>query len=103
MRGRSNVVFIDDTKGITRDLKEEAGCEELEARAEWLRGMIHDHGEMGNKLINVARRMIVIAANKNDKAKAEINRHYNSKTLEAYRKTAEERSKKKDLSERQKQ
>ena len=89
--------------GLTRDLQEDEGDEELKARAEWLRAMSHDHAEMGNRLINVARRMKSMAASKHDQANDEINRRYNEDTMRAYKRTAEERSKKKELTDKQRQ
>ena len=103
MRGRSKVEFMKEETGLTRELQEGEGEEELKTRAEWLRAMSHDHAEMGNKLINVARRMKSMAMNKHDKAKAEINQKYNEDTMQAYKRTAEARSKKKELTDKQKQ
>ena len=103
MRGRSKVEFMKEETGLTREPQEGEGEEELKARAEWLRAMSHDHAEMGNRLINVARRMKSMATNKHGQAKVELNQKYNEDTMQAYKRTAEERSKTRELTDKQRQ
>ena len=55
---------------------------DLKARSEWLRSLSHDHTELGNRLINIARRMKVIASCSNDQARAKMDTTFNLKTFE---------------------
>ena len=64
---------------------------------------MHDHIEMGNRLINVARRMKVNAANQSNQSQVNLNNGYNYKPLDAYKRVAEERAKKANLTESQKE
>ena len=75
----------------------------LKSRTKWLRGLVRDHTQMGNRLIMIARRMKIAARNKDDKTKCAANKIYNNKTHESYWQTVSVWTKKCNLSTKQQQ
>ena len=61
MKGRSKITFKEETRNIPKGIDEEEENADLVTRAEWLRKVAEEHTAMGNKLINIARRMKIKA------------------------------------------
>ena len=56
MKGRSRITFKRKTRNVLQGIKEDENAE-MATRADWLRKVPGEHAAMGNKLINIARRM----------------------------------------------
>ena len=102
MRGRSRIAFKNKTRNVLNGIEEEESNAEAATRVEWLRKAAGDHTKLGNKLINVARRMKTAARNKEHTEKNEENANLNKATCEAYEQLASNISKKMQLTEHQK-
>ena len=102
MKGRSKVTFKNATKNILQGIDERDGNDELATRADWLRKTAGEHAAMGNKLINIARRMKANANQQVHPANVVKNKEYDQKSREAYEEKATNTSKKKNLNEHQK-
>ena len=102
MRGRSKITFKQTSRNVLNGIEEDEENAEAATRAEWLRKAAGEHTRMGNKLINVARRIKTMARNKDNTEKNEADAKLNAITCEAYNNLAEEVGKSKQLSEQQK-
>ena len=70
MRGRSRITFNKAIKNLLQGMEAQEENAELATRAKWLREMAGHHTKLGNKLINVARRVLAKARD-NSKDKPE--------------------------------
>ena len=102
MRGRSRITYTRNNIDTWRRIEEDDDLKDLRARAQWLRTVINVHNELGNKLINIARRMKATCALDADADKRKINHMYNDNTINAYRKSAAHEAKRANLTETQK-
>ena len=71
-------------------------------KAKWYRQTATHHTKLGNKLINIARRIKTIALNKNDPQRVQENRNLISNTMDSYIERATKITKKCVLDEQQK-
>ena len=84
MRGRSKIVFKDRTKDSLQGAEAEGENAELISKAKWLRHIAAMHTTLGNKLINVARRIKANARLQGSDNKKNENNTLIRKTLKAY-------------------
>ena len=77
MKGRSKITFNNFTKNILQGIDERDDNDELATRADWLSKTAGEHAAMGNKLINIARRMEVNASQQVHPANVAKNKEYN--------------------------
>ena len=66
IRGRSRIAFKNKKRNCLEGIEANETIAPMATRVNWLRHVAGQHTKMGNKLINVARRMITVARNKED-------------------------------------
>ena len=57
MRGRSRITFTKKIKRMLQGIEDDDENAEMVSRAKWLRVAAGNHTSLGNKLVNIARRM----------------------------------------------
>ena len=102
MRGRSRISFADDTRNLLQKQQVNEEGDEMETRADWLRGLADDHTIQGNRLTNVACRMKATASLPPNVEKKIANRRFNNEALDTYLKKAHKQAKREQLTEIQK-
>jgi hypothetical protein len=100
MRGRSKVRFMkQEEDALSLEKVESVEQEETQTKAEWLKKSSSDHSTLGNKLSNIAKRMIANERHKANEQAYRENVAINEITMERYKQHAEIASKKKSLSD----
>ena len=102
MRGRSRVTFQKKDKVTLEGMEDKDGSGYLITRAKWLRQLAGYHAKLGNKLINIARRMKTSNASGDDTAKKKANQDLIESTIKGYLILAAKQAKRAELSEEQK-
>ena len=83
MRGRSRITFNKAIKNLLQGMEAQEENAELVTRAKWLREMAGHHTKLGDKLINVARRILAKARDKSKDKPEEVD-ILNRNTMQAY-------------------
>ena len=73
MRGRSRITFQKKDKITLEGMEDKDANGDLITRAKWLRKQAGYHAKLGNKLINIVRRMKTSNASGGDTAKTKAN------------------------------
>ena len=100
MRGRSQVKITNMNKdslnleNVDKDMFEGAV-----SRVDWLKESASNHTTLGNKLSNIAKRMMASERIKEDTARREKNSNTNEKTMGNYMQLAETVARKQNLTE----
>ena len=83
MRGRSRIRFKKAIKNMLQGMEAQEENADLVTRVKWLRETAGHHTKLGNKLINVARRLIAKARDKSKGSTEEVD-DTNRNTIQAY-------------------
>ena len=86
MRGTSKIRFMNAAKKILQGIDADRANDGLATRTDWLRKIAGEHAAMGNKLINIARRMKVNAGQQIEQDKVANNQENNRKRAKLTRK-----------------
>ena len=102
MKGRSKIVFKNKTKDCLEGIEAEDENAELVSKAKWTRHIADVHTALGNKLINVARRIKANGRLHGSNVKKDENKMLIGKTIQAYQDLAAKHATKHQLNANQK-
>ena len=102
MPGRSRIAYRKTTKSILHGHDNEVENQD-DTRCKLLSRIASQHTQLGNKLKNIAKRMITNTRKKADQESFRENQRLNESTRQTYLKLAEEVAAKRSLSDQQKE